>query len=118
MRTVKVKKEIHRSYSFANAHDHWSRDDRDEIEEVRKAVLEDGEEVGPFSDIAETIYYAEVEEQVPHAVERWYFAASGDHGDLIHIRKNFDLDELRTVRERLMREGFSCSEIKLLREEF
>jgi hypothetical protein len=117
MRTVKVKKEIHRSYSFANAHDHWSRDSRDEIEKGREDVLEDDVE-GPFSDIVETIYYAEVEEQVPHAVERWYFAASGDHGDLIHMRKNFDLDELRTVRERLMREGFSCSEIKLLREEF
>ena len=28
MRVAKVRKEIRRSYSFANTHGHWSREDR------------------------------------------------------------------------------------------
>jgi hypothetical protein len=42
----------------------------------------------------------------------------GEEGDGIRTRKTEDKAELEEHREEVMRQGYRCSEIKLLREEF
>ena len=117
MRTVKVKKEIKRLYSFATEGEHWVRDDRDVIEEVRGSVAGDENIEGPLSDVVETIYYAEALELVPDVYEMWYFACVKGQ-EKPHLCYDYNKEELIESRNRHTEAEYSCSEIKLLREEF
>ena len=117
MRTVRARKEICRIYSFASPNDIWTRITKETIEKVRKAVIEEGAIDGPFSDIVETIYYAEVEEQVPDVYELWYFVCvKGEEKSFLCFDCN--KEALTESRTRRIVTGHRCSEIKLLREEF
>jgi hypothetical protein len=116
MRTVKGKKEIRRLYSFSTENVHWVRDNREAIEKSRKDA-EDFTDYHPLSDIVETIYYTEVEEQVPDVYQMWYFACvKGEEKSFLCF--DHDKEGLIESRNRRIETGHRCSEIKLLREEF
>jgi hypothetical protein len=118
MRTVKVKKEIHRSYSFENAVDHWSHDDRNYLEQLLEEFLGDYDDVeGPFSDIVETIYYAEVEEQVPHVGEKWLLWRGEENGDATLMLYPTEEGAIE-ARDFWIAKGRVVSKIEHMRKEF
>lgn len=121
MKTIKTKKSVGKAYVFSytlldGRTCSVSSMDKEGLEKSRK--LYDKPSVYTISEISEVELFEGVEEQVPQVVERYYFVVSGDTDDGIHTRKKKDLAELEELRNEFVNQGFDCSEIKLLREEF
>jgi hypothetical protein len=122
MKTIETKKSVGKAYVFS--YNNFENGPYYNTNQTEKLAIEARDnkrcrcDYNRISEISEVELFEEVEEQVPDVVVRWYFVMCGEEGDGIRTRKTEDKAELEEHREEVMRQGYRCSEIKLLREEF
>jgi hypothetical protein len=115
MKTIKTKKSVGKAYVFWDRHFTNSSRSLIALEADRVKSQESGYKC---SEISEVELFETVEEQVPEVVARWYFAYIRGESSDMYITTIDDNEWLEKKRARLIKEGYLCSEIKLLREEF
>ena len=114
MKTIKTKKSMCKMYVYAFGDMPITRNNLQVLEEHRISAINGGMHC---SEISEVELFETVEETIPDVVERWYFVAVyPDGGDKMFC--NIERSEMEKTRLELIDIGYSCSEIKQLREEF